>query len=303
MRLAFFEGTYIKEEQAKVNISTLGFSLGASVFEACRVNYNKENDTYFLFRIKDHICRLFQSMKIMRMLSPYSQEQLLECVVSLVKKWNMKTDGYIKIMAYISSPSPGSSVFHPDDVTTDICAIISPSNWPREMQSGIHVCVSSWTRIRDNGMPPRVKSVCNYENTRLAGYEAILNGYDNAIMLNNQGKVSEAAESAIFLVDGNTIVTPNVTSDILNSITRNTIIANCMGKFDIEERVVDRSELYLASEIFLCNTAKLIRPVLSVDKIVIGNGEVGKVTKEVQSDYKKVAYGYDKDYLHRSIVV
>ena len=302
MNLAFINGEIIDIKEAKVPITCLAFTLGGSVFEAVRVNYNSDKKGYYACNIIKHVDRLFDSLKIMRMKINYSKDDVIKIIERLVIKWNKKTNGYIRITAYIKDNATNGSVYDPNSVSTDLCITIvdKPLNFSKE--EGIKCCISSWNRISDNCIPPRVKSACNYENTRLAGHEAIINGYQNSILLNNYGKVSEAAESAIFLIDKNDIlVTPSTTSDILNSINRLTIIKIWKKLYskDVIERVVDRTELYISKEVFICNTAKLIRPVISIDNIDIGNGKVGEITKKIIDTYKETILGNNdiaKDY-------
>lgn len=305
MGLVFLNGKIMKKELALVSASCVGFTLGASVFEACRVNWNSEKSAYCIFRIKDHIDRLFQSLKIMRMNLKYSREEILNIILLLIKEWNEKRNGYLRITAYISSESPGSSVYHPKDVDVDLCIMLNDSEWSTDIFSGINCCISSWRRIDDNSIPPRVKSACNYENTRLAGHEAILNGYKNAIILNQFGKVSEAAESAIFMVDRENILnTPGKDCDILESITRDTIIQLWKKRGNVVvERNIDRTELYTAKEIFLANTAKLIRPVIDIDRYAIGTGQIGEITQIIQNDYFEAITGKNERFYESSIII
>ena len=243
---------------ATVPANCLGFLLGASVFEAVRVNWNAEKQTYCVYNVEKHVKRLFDSMKIMRMMPNFNHEFVKGIVFKLVKEWDQKMDGYIRITSFIDSFSPGSSVYDPNCVHTSLMVSIVDSPVVQD-NIDISCCISSWKRISDNAMPPRVKSACNYENTRLAGFEAKLNGFDNAIFINESGKVSEAAESALFLFDSSgMLVTPTVNSDILCSINRELIkqIWECCFHGTCIERTIDRTELYLASEVFLCNTAK-----------------------------------------------
>ncbi len=306
MKLAYINNQFCEWDSAKIHVSSLAFTLGASVFEACRVNWNSEEKSYCIFRIKDHVDRLFNSIKIMRYNIKYSKEEVLNILYDLVKKWDGECNGYIRITVYVPEPSPGSSVYDPNLVNADLCITLVPSSWPDTLKTGIKCCVSSWERINDNCLPPRVKSACNYENTRLAGHEAILNGYDNAILLNRIGKVSEAAESAVFIIDNNdNLITPDCNSDILPSITRDTIIyiwKKLTGKSCIQ-RTVDRTELYIAKEMFICNTAKLIRPVLSVDQLPIGDSKPGSKTLEIEDIFLNTIIGKEEYFKKKSIII
>lgn len=306
MGIAYINKKIIPLENAKIPITSLAFTLGASVFEAVRVYWNKSKRTYYIFNLRKHIQRLFCSLQIMRMKINYKESEIIQIITQLVKQWNKKTNGYIRVTAYIENFSHSGSVYDPETVTTKLCVTIVENNLSLEMKDSITCCISSWTRINDNSIPPRVKSACNYENTRLAGHEAILNGYDNAILINVHGKVSEAAESSIFFVDQhNFLVTPSITSDILASITRELILEIAEKELKIQciERMVDRTELYCAKEVFICNTAKLIRPVKGIDQIDINNGNIGKITQDIITEFRKIIIGNNEKYLGDSILV
>ena len=303
MNLIWINSQIRELDTATVPANCLGFLLGASVFEAVRVNWNSEKRSYCINNVKLHIKRLFESMKIMRMVPEFDEALVENAIINLIRTWNQRCDGYIRITAYIDSPSPGSSVYHPDKVHTNLMISIVDSELP-QVNKNISCCVSSWQRIADNVIPPRVKSACNYENTRLAGFEAILNGYDNAIFINELGKVSEAAESTLYLIDNDgTLITPTTTSDILCSINRKLIIQiwRDLGR-KIVERAVDRTELYTAKEVFICNTAKLIRSVIDIDRITIGNATHPQ-TDLLMKELLEVIRGNNTRYLNNSILL
>lgn len=306
MDLAYINDSIVKVEEASVPVNCLAFTLGGSVFEAIRVFWNSQKKSYYVFNAKKHVRRLFDSLKVMRMHWKYTEEDILNIIEKIVTEWDQKENGYIRITAYIGEPAPGGSVYDPNLVETKLCVTIVSKENDITLKEGINCCVSSWTRISDNCTPPRVKSACNYENTRLAGHEAKLNGYDNAVLLNKEGKVSEAAESAIFYIDREgRLVTPVTTSDILESINREMILSIWKDLYGVDaiEKVVDRTELYLAKEMFICNTAKMIRPVLSLDKIAIGNGEIGEITRKISERYQEIVMGYDENYNNNCIII
>lgn len=300
--LTYINNKIVKTTEAQIPITSLAFTLGGSVFEALRANWNSKGNFYYLPNIKKNIDRLFDSLKILRMTISESQEELLKIITDLIDTWGENTDAYIRITAYISNSSSSGSVYLPSDVNTKIAVTITEKKWENSITQSIKCQISTWQRISDTSMPPRVKSAANYENTRLAGQEARLNGFDNAIMLNNNGKISEAAESAIFFTDkNNDLITPTLQSDVLNSINRQSImhIWNELTGKNVIERIVDRTELYLSSEIFLVNTARLIRPVISLDHIQIGNGNVGKNTTKISNLYDKCLRG-DKSFFENT---
>lgn len=304
MNLTWFNNQVTETDKVKIPANCLGFLLGASVFEAVRVYWNAERKEYCLFNVHKHINRLFDSLKIMRMTVTFDKKYVENAVLELLDVWDEKKDGYIRITAFVDSPSPGSSVYDPCCVHTNLMISLVDSPIP-DKNIDIKCCISSWRRISDNSMPPRVKSACNYENTRLAGFEAKLNGFDNAIFINEVGKVSEAAESSVFIIDSNKkLITPPVYSDILCSINRELIIRiakECLG-LECIERIIDRTELYLAAEVFICNTAKLIRSVNEIDHIIIG-GRKHVITDAIMKKYLSIVRGDDRRFLDYSMMI
>lgn len=275
-------GNIIPAANCLIPLDCLSVTLGLSVFEATRI-YSNNSGELFAFRFSDHISRLFRSMKILRIKHSFTKQQIIDDLIKLVEANNISTHAYIRLTIFFDQAVSGGSIYHPDSITPKLAIFVSEKEISDEFYSGINCCISSWRRISDNSIPPRIKASANYQNTRLAGYQALLDGYDNAILLNDSGKVSEAGESTIFIIRDGKIITPPVSAGILESITRDTIIklARKQG-IDIIERDVERTELYIADEMFLCNTAKIIRPVLSIDKYEIGDGKIGATTRFLQ---------------------
>jgi branched-chain amino acid aminotransferase len=203
-------------------------------------------------------------------------------------------DTYLRPFAFVESALFGSA---PGD---QVHIVLNTNAWPSRLKSGkvAHACVSSWARISDNVMPPRVKASSNYLNSRLASEEAKRNGYDTALILTPSGKVAEAPGACLMIVRDRKIITPSVTSGILESITRATIIQLCREVLGIEviEREVDRTELYVASEAFLCGTGAEITPIASVDRFTLGDGGVGPLTQPIENLYHVLARGVDSRY-------
>jgi branched-chain amino acid aminotransferase len=287
--LVWIDGELIPESKATVPINSLAVSLAASVFEAVRVYWIPEINQLSVFRLKDHLRRLYNSIKISRIIIEQDEESIIEGVKSVLQENGCNENSYIRITVFCPYKSPGSSVFHPDEVKYSIAIAVSPSIYPLTNIEMIDCCVSSWRRIEDISTPPRVKAAANYYNTRLAGFEAKLNGYDNAIFLNGDGHVAEAAESSVFVVRDGVLITPPISSGGLESITRDTVIYLAkINDLNVEVRQINRSELYCIDEMFLVNTAKLIRSVRSIDKILIGNGELGPITSLVAKKYDEL---------------
>ena len=173
-----------------------------------------------------------------------------------------------------------------------------PRKKPKFAESGMSLGVSSWQRLSDNASPPRIKCTANYHNARLTMLQAKADGYDGALMLTPQGKVSEAPIACFFMVRDGKLITPDKTSNILESITRDTIITRYkeLTGFDVEERTVDRSELYFAEEAFLCGTGQEILPVTAIDKLPVGDGSVGPLTQQLRQDYFNIVRGVCDDH-------
>lgn len=291
MKYVFFDNKIIPEEKAFISITSPAFKFGASIFEAMR-SFSLDGINHVIPNFNLHITRLKNSLKILKYYFEIDEDKIKNIISVLIKKNNIKYNSYIRITLYCDG-CVKSSIFKGEEVEMKMCITVTDNKVPEMKHNIINCCISSWRRINDNCMPPRVKSACNYENTRIAGVEALENGYDNAILLNEFGKISEAAESSIFFIKDNEIVTPDINSDILESINRKTILEICDKYLSLHciERVVSRTELYTADEIFLCNTAQLIRPVKCIDNIIIGDGEIGKLTNMIIDFYENALYG------------
>lgn len=291
MKFVFIDNEIIPEEKAYISITSPAFKFGASIFEAMR-SFSIDGINHIIPNFNLHIARLKNSLKILKYYYEIDDDEIKNIISLLIKKNNIKYNSYIRITLYCDG-CVKSSIFKSEEIEMKLCITVTDNEIPKMKYNVIDCCISSWRRINDNCMSPRVKSACNYENTRIAGIEALENGYDNAILLNESGKISEAAESSIFLIKGNEIVTPDINSDILESINRKIILEICNNYLNLHciERTVSRTELYTADEIFLCNTAQLIRPVKCIDHIIIGSGKIGNLTNIIIDFYENALYG------------
>jgi branched-chain amino acid aminotransferase len=296
-RYAWMNGEFIPWEDAKVHVTSACVRFGSRVFEGMRAYWNDSREELYLFKMEQHLRRLSQSMKIMRMSPPYSESELEEACVELLARNNYRQDVHLGPAVYFGM---GQEYWSYKPGTIDIGAYIVAG--PRKSQlgsgTGIDVCVSSWTRISDRDVPPRIKIAANYQNGRLAAVQAAEDGYDDAILLNERGKVAEGPGSCVFLVRDGTAITPPVTAGILESITRATLIQLLQDELSVPviEREVDRTELYIADEVFFCGSALEVTPILSVDKYVLGNGKVGDLTAQLQHVYEQVIRGNNPTY-------
>ena len=284
-------GEIIPWEEATVHITAMSWTAVSAVFEGIRAYWSADQEELFIFRLDSHMRRLAESMKLMRMSSPYSGEELTDAVMRLLKTNQVREDTYIMPFAYFGGSVPGYKAAYQQPGEVFITAQPSTSDLGRNR--GYHCCISSWTRIADNVMPPRAKGMANYQNSRLVSTEAQLNGYDTGIILNNQGKVSEGAYACIFIVRDGVAITPPVTAGILEGITRDTVMTLFRESLGIPvvEREVDRTELYVADEVFLCGTWAEIQPVVSVDRYRVGNGRPGPLTRRLRRLYRDAVYG------------
>lgn len=285
----FLDGKLVLEEKAVIPVMTHAFLYGTAVFEGIRAYYNPEEDKTYIFRPKEHFERLIQSAKILYMDSVYSLEEHINILKELLKKNNYKKDAYIRPIIYKSANRIGPHLLdNPDKYTV--------FSFPMDdyfESKGLKVCVSSWRKNSDNSIPPRAKINGAYANASLISTDARINGFDEAIVLSQSGKVAEGAAMNLFLIIDGRLVTTTTTSEILTGVTRNTIIhlAKEVLNLEVEERVIDRSELYSAEEAFFSGTGAQVVPITSIDNRKVGDGNIGKVVTEIQNLYNDVVRG------------
>lgn len=293
----WMDGGIVPWDQALVHVNLLGHATVSSVYEGIKAYWNVDAKQLFLFRLDDHLQRFMESVKMARLNCQYSLDDLQEAILALVMANEAREDFYITPLIYKTGVLRWYSF--PDlDHTTDVVIDMWPFTSHMTTERSINACVSSWTRLSDNSSPNRIKCVSNYHNGHMASIEATLNGYDAAIMLNDRGKVSEEPGACVFLVRKGKVVTPSITSDILESITRDTILQLCAEilRIPTEERDVDRTELYIADEVFICGTGREVLPVASVDRLPVGNGQMGPVTRAIDQAYHDIVRGIDAHY-------
>ena len=298
-RAAFLwrNGSLVPWEDATIHVNAVGHASVAAIFEGIKAYWNDEDEELYVFRLTDHLRRLLASVRMVRYGFDYTLDDLQSAVFALLRKNNYRQDVYIRpyvfqagIVRELLQPQPGK----PTELIID--------SWPftsyRDPDYAMDVCVSSWTRIADNVLPPRLKCFSNYHNGRLAAMEATVSGYDWPILLDAQGKVTEGPGACVGLVRKEKVITSPITSSILESITRDSIgviVQDVLGR-DWEERTIDRTELYLADELFFLGTGWEIMPVKSVDRLSVGDGTVGPVTQEIRVAYADITRGRDKRY-------
>jgi branched-chain amino acid aminotransferase len=294
----WLNGERTRWEDGTIHVSELGWSTIGAVFEGIRAYWNADEGELYVFRLREHLERLARSMKLVRLPLHYSLDELAEATHALLRANDAHEDTYIFPMAYTANSY--TSRYDRPDAQSAIQILTRPM--PSHLGTGVKLKarISSWRRISEDVMPPRVKNLSNYRNGQLARSEALLDGYDTALIINNQGKISEAPGACVMLVRDGMLTTPDLTSGILESITRDALITLARDELGIrvEERVVDRTELYVADEVFLCGTAAEISPVVSVDKYDVADGEPGPVTRELEALFDRVLRGRESRYGH-----
>ncbi|NWJ48536.1 MAG: branched-chain amino acid transaminase [Chloroflexi bacterium] len=293
--MCYFEGKYVPLAEAKISIMTHAFNYGTACFEGIRGYWNEEKQELYLFRLREHYERLANSVRILGFKLPGTVDELCEITTELVRRAGFKENIYIRPTAYIASEVIGVRLH---DLKYEFCITCQPFG-AYVSTDGLKVGVSSWKRIDDNMIPARSKIAGAYVNSAFAKTEALLNGFDEAIMLTSDGHVSEGSAENFFMYVGGKLVTPPVSENILVGITRNTIITLAREGLGIEtvDRVIDRTELYIADEILLCGTGAQVAPVISVDRRPVGDGAIGPFAQRLQKLYDDVVRGKNPVYL------
>ena len=295
--LAFFKGDFVDIKNANVNIQTHALHYGTAVFEGIRGNWNTTNDSMIIFRLREHYERLIRGTRILLIDIPYDVDELCNITTDLVHKSGYKQDVYIRPIAYKSAEKIANLKL--PELENDFALMIIPFGDYIDSSRAINCCTSSWRRLDDTNIPPRVKISGNYVNSILAKTEAVLAGFDEAIILNQSGSVSEGSGENLFIINDGEITTPPLSDNNLDGITRNCVfeIAKQELGIQIKEKTIFRSELYLADEVFLTGTAAHITPVGQLDKRTIGTGETGEITTKIQNLYSDIVRGNNSKYL------
>jgi branched-chain amino acid aminotransferase len=290
----FMNGEFRPAEEGVISVHTHGFAYGTGCFEGIRGYWNEEHQQVYLFRLREHYERFLRSCKVLQIALPYTVDQLIDITTELVRRNDHHEDIYVKPIAYKADQTIGVRLH---GIRDDFVITSQPIGNYIDI-AGLHCGVSSWRRIDDNAIPARAKICGGYVNSALAKSEALQNGYDEAIMLTNEGHVSEGSAENIFLLLNGEFVTPAATENILLGITRDTVMELARREFGriTRERQVDRTELYAADEMFLCGTGAQIAPVVSVDHRPIGNGTIGPIARTLQQTYFDVVRGRRPEY-------
>ena len=292
--LIWFNGKMMPWQNAQVHVMTHALHYGSSVFEGIRA-YNTPKGPV-IFRLEEHIDRLFDSAKIYRMTIPYTRKELMQACKDAVRE-NGLTDAYLRPLAFIGDV--GMGLRPPADAKCEV--MIAAFEWGAYLgedaiENGVEVGVSSWNRLAPNTMPTAAKAGGNYLSSQLISMEAARHGYTEGIAMDVNNYISEGAGQNLFLVRNNVISTPPATSSILPGLTRNTVIELLKQQgYEVREELISREGLYLADEFFMCGTASEVVPVRSVDGIQVGSGSRGPVTKAVQQAFFGLFNGQTED--------
>jgi branched-chain amino acid aminotransferase len=293
---AFFEGQFVPLEQANINIMTHAFNYGTAVFEGVRGNWNEEQGELYLFKVREHIERIRQSAKIMRMEIRYSDDELVGFVQQVAERSGYREDVYIRPMVYKSSKVVGVRMHNLED---EFLLFVTPFGAYLDPDAGARVGTSSWRRVDDTEIPARAKVTGLYVNNAMAKTEANLNGFDEAVMLNQDGHVSEGSGENILIIRNGVIVTPAPSDNILEGITMDTVLMLAREHLglSVERRSIDRSELYIADEVFMTGTAAHVTPITEVDRVPVGNGRPGPISTQIQKLYFDMITGRIPQYM------
>lgn len=293
-KFTWFDGKFVRSEEAKVPVMTHAIHYGTSVFEGLRGYWNSKNLN--IFRLDDHIKRFRNSGKIYSITLKFTNKEISNAIIQLCKKNNVRQSCYIRPFYFIGEYGINLNVTEKSPTHT---AIVMFEFGDLFNKNGIKAGISSWRRIQDISTPPLAKMGGNYLNSILATQEAKRNGYDESILLDHLGNVSEAPGENIFVIRNENIITPPSSSSALEGITRESVIEIAQNEgYKVIEREIPRTELYLSDEIFLTGTAAEITPVISIDGKKIGNGRAGKISKQISSIYSDIVMGKNKKYAH-----
>ena len=288
-RFIWYKGEIVNVNDAKINILAPTAQFGLNVFEGIPCYWNENEKQLYAFRLDDHYDRLLRSARLIQINCLYTKDDFKQAFIDVIKANEYDENLSVRQTLFVDGFGSWGSA---EPVEMFVAPIPKGKTSSEYNKKGLNCCVTSWRRISDTTLSPRIKCGANYINSRVGQREALRNGYDTCIFLNEAGKVAEGPGSCFFMVVNGTLVTPMLTDSVLESITRDTIIklAKTIG-IPVAERTVDRTELYTCDEAFLCGSAMEVTPVLSIDKYIVGNGEAGKITVELHKAYLDAARG------------
>ena len=289
-RMAFFKDRVIPYAEAQVGLLTHTLNYGTGVFAGVRGYWNKDEPNLLVFRLDDHMRRLHESARLMRMNLALSEEATARAVIDLLRAEGLKEDCYIRPLAFYSDELIGVRLH---GLTTSLGIVAVPFGRYIDKADGAHCTVSSWRRPDDSVIPARGKITGSYANSAFAKSDAELAGFDEAILLNHAGYVSEGSGENIFIVRRGVVATPSLNQSVLEGITRRSLITLLRDELGVavEERPIDRGELFMADEVFLTGTAAQITAVSKIDHRPVGSGHLGPLTKKLRDLFFDVVHG------------
>ena len=294
-RLIWFKGQIMNVNEAKVNVLSPTSQFGLNVFEGIPCYWNDEQKQLYAFRLSEHYDRLIRSAKLIQLDSPYTKEDYKKALVDTVKANEYDENLSVRQTLFVDGFGSWGSE---DPVDMFVAPIPRGRTSAEYNKKGLNCCFTSWRRISDENLSPRIKCGANYINSRVGQREALRNGYDTCLFLNEVGKVAEGPGSCFFMVKGDTLITPRLTDSVLESITRDTVIKLATEELGMKfvERTIDRTEVYMADEAFLCGSAMEVTPIYTVDRYPIGMGKQGVWTKKIHLKYLECAQGKLEKY-------
>ena len=292
---AYFEGRIVPMSEAKVSIATHALHYGTACFEGIRGYWNEEHEQLYLLKLREHFQRMMHSCNVLRIQPKESIDELCKITVELVRKHGYRSGVYVRPLAYKSERTIKLTL---SSLENSMAIYAFPMGDYVDISAGLSVCTSSWRRANSNAMPVRAKVTGAYINSSLAVDDATAAGFDEAIMLTHDGTVSEGSSCNLFILRNGKFATPALSEDILEGVTRNALLGMIQNELgvSVEERRIDRTELYAADEMFLCGTGVQVSPVTSVDRRRVGNGTPGPFTMKLQEVYLSACRGENEKY-------
>jgi branched-chain amino acid aminotransferase len=292
---AFFEGEFVPLAEAKVSIASHAFNYGTGCFGGIRAYWNEAAQQLYVFRAKKHFQRFLESCRLLNIQLPYGEDDLIEITLELLRRDQYRQDAYIRPLAYKATEDITPRLY---DLEDEFAMFTRPQG--NYIKLEVRTGTSSWRRVDDTSIPARGKITGAYINSSFARSEAHWNGYDEAIVLNQDGHVSEGSAENFFMVRHGKLITPSIMDNILEGITRATVIELVRDELGLEvvERSIDRSELYVADEAFFTGTGAQVAAIVEIDHRTLGDGKIGPVTKQIQDLYFRTVRGNNPRYMH-----
>ncbi|GAC1468032.1 MAG: branched-chain amino acid transaminase [Chloroflexota bacterium] len=287
--VVYFDGSFMPLQHATVSVAAHALHYGTGCFEGVRAYWDEAREELYVLKLTEHVDRFFRSCGVLRIRPTFTQDELCTIILDVLRRNRFHSDVYIRPIAFKSSQTIKLTLTNLDD---SFAVFAFPFGHYAHREGGLRVCLSPWRRIDDNTIPARAKVTGGYVNASLASDDATQAGFDEALMLNASGTLSEASSANVFLVRGGTLITPSVSENILEGITREAVITLARQELGMEvlERTVGRTEVYVADELFLTGTGVQIEPVVSVDNRPVGTGLPGSVTTRLQTVYAQAVH-------------